>query len=45
MSTSTSASNGLEADVLHLADGATMASWTRRPLRRLLVRLLRCVAC
>lgn len=45
MSTSTSASNGLEADVLHLADGATMASWTRRPLRRLLVRLLRGVRC
>lgn len=45
MSTSTSASNGLEADVLHLADGTTMASWTRRPLRRLLVRLLRGVRC
>lgn len=45
MSTSTSAPNGLEADVLHLADGTTMASWTRRPLRRLLVRLLRGVRC
>ncbi|MGJ7493387.1 class I SAM-dependent methyltransferase [Variovorax sp. ZT4R33] len=45
MSTSTSAPNGLEADVLHLAEGATMASWTRRPLRRLLVRLLRGVRC
>ncbi|MDM0118462.1 SAM-dependent methyltransferase [Variovorax arabinosiphilus] len=45
MSTSTSAPNGLEADVLHLADGSTMASWTRRPLRRLLVRLLRGVGC
>ncbi|MET3917566.1 cyclopropane-fatty-acyl-phospholipid synthase [Variovorax sp. OAS795] len=46
MSTSPSSpSNGLEADALCPSTAFAPAAWTRRPLRRLLVRLLRGVRC
>lgn len=45
MSTSSSTSNGLQADALDALGVASASGWTRRPLRRLLVRLLRGMAC
>lgn len=45
MSTSSSTSNGLQADALDSLGIAAVPGWTRRPLRRLLSRLLRGMAC
>ncbi|XAH21465.1 cyclopropane-fatty-acyl-phospholipid synthase family protein [Xylophilus sp. GW821-FHT01B05] len=45
MSTSSSPSNGLQADSLEQAALALRSGWVLRPLRRLLTRLLRGMAC
>jgi len=45
MSTSSTPSNGLQAESLEQAAAALRPGWTRHPLRRLLVRLMRGMAC
>ena len=45
MSTSSSTSNGLQAESLDPRGVAARPGWTQRPLRRLLTRLLRGMAC
>lgn len=45
MSTSSTPSNGLQAESLEQAAAALRPGWTRHPLRRLLARLMRGMAC